>query len=267
MANLFLKQAKQYAATRPAYPPELFEFIASKTARHDLAWDVGTGSGQAIAPLAKLYKEVVGTDTSAQQLSYAPPLPNVRYVHTPADLPLAGIHAAVAPPSSVDVITVAQAFHWLDLPRFYADARSVLRAPHGVLAAWCYTEPRVDAGGAVDAAFWRLYEASQPHWAPNRKMVDDEYRSVEFPFDPVDGEAHTGPFEFSTERRMDLDDYLTYISSWSAYQTAKDKGVELLDEATVREFAAAWGGDRGVVKTVRYPVFLRIGKVRPESDV
>lgn len=52
MANLFLKQAKQYAATRPAYPPELFEFIASKTARHDLAWDVGTGSGQAIAPVS-----------------------------------------------------------------------------------------------------------------------------------------------------------------------------------------------------------------------
>jgi hypothetical protein len=95
-------------------------------------------------------------------------------------------------------------------------------------------------------------------------MVDGEYRGVHFPFDPVDGEAHTGPFEFSTERRMDLDDYLTYITSWSAYQTAKDKGVELLDEATVRGFQAAWGGDREV-KTVRYPIFLRIGKVRPES--
>ncbi|VAH40869.1 unnamed protein product [Triticum turgidum subsp. durum] len=47
MANLFLKQAKHYAAARPDYPAELFQFIASKTARHDLAWDVGTGSGQA----------------------------------------------------------------------------------------------------------------------------------------------------------------------------------------------------------------------------
>ena len=211
---------------------------------------------------------MVGTDTSAQQLSYAPALPNVRYVHTPPDLPLDALHAAVAPPGSVDVVTVAQAFHWLDLPRFYAQARSFLRpAPHGgVLAAWCYTEPRVDGGGAVDAVFWRLYRASQPHWAPNRKMVDDEYRGVDFPFDPVDGEDHTGPFEFSTEKKMNLDDYLTYITSWSAHQTAKEKGVELLDEATVEEFAAAWGGDRGEVKTVRYPVFLRIGKVRPEES-
>ncbi|KAM0913265.1 hypothetical protein ACQ4PT_012270 [Festuca glaucescens] len=266
MANLFLNQAKQYAATRPAYPMELFEFIASKTPRHDLAWDVGTGSGQAAASLAKLYKNVVGTDTSAQQLSYAPRLPNTRYVHTPPDLPLERLHADVAPPGSVDVVTVAQAFHWLDLPRFYAQARSVLRAaPHGVLAAWCYTEPRV--GAAVDAVFWRLYNASQPHWAPNRKMVDDEYRSVDFPFDPVEGEEHTGPFEFSTDRRMDLGDYLTYITSWSAYQTAKEKGVEMLDDDTVKDFAAAWGGDREEVKTVRYPIFLRIGKVRPaESD-
>ncbi|XP_040376030.1 putative methyltransferase DDB_G0268948 [Oryza brachyantha] len=274
MANLFLKQAKQYAATRPAYPPELFDFIASKTARRDLAWDVGSGSGQAIPPLAKLYKEVVATDTSAQQLSYAPRLPNVRYVHTPPDLPLAGIHSAVAPPGSVDLVTVAQAFHWLDLPRFYEQVRSVLRAAAappglrragaGVLAAWCYTEPCVDGGGAVDDAFWRLYSGSQPYWAPNRRLVDDRYAGVDFLFDPVDGETHTGPFEFSTERRMDLDDYLTYITSWSAYQTAKEKGVELLDEATVRGFAEAWGGDRAVVKTVRYPVFLRIGKVRPE---
>uniref|UniRef100_A0A0D9V059 Methyltransferase type 11 domain-containing protein n=1 Tax=Leersia perrieri TaxID=77586 RepID=A0A0D9V059_9ORYZ len=260
MANLFLKQAKQYAATRPAYPPELFEFISSKTARHDLAWDVGTGNGQAIPPLAKLYKEVVGTDTSEQQLSYAPRLPNVRYVHTPPDLPLAGIHAAVAPPGSADLVTVAQAFHWLDLPRFYSQVRSLLRPQQGVLAAWCYTEPCVDA--TVDDAFWRLYNRSQPYWAPNRRMVDDRYSGVEFPFDPVDGETHTGPFEFSTKRAMDLDAYLTYITSWSAYQTAKEKGVELLDEATVGEFVDAWGGDREVVRTVRYPVFLRIGKVQ-----
>ena len=47
MADLFIKQAEQYAEGRPSYPPEFFEFIASKTPSHDLAWDVGAGSGQA----------------------------------------------------------------------------------------------------------------------------------------------------------------------------------------------------------------------------
>lgn len=52
MAKLFIKQAKQYADTRPSYPDDLFQFIASKTPHHDLAWDVGTGSGQAAASVS-----------------------------------------------------------------------------------------------------------------------------------------------------------------------------------------------------------------------
>lgn len=47
MAELFIKQAAQYAEGRPSYPSELFEFIASKAPCHDQAWDVGTGNGQA----------------------------------------------------------------------------------------------------------------------------------------------------------------------------------------------------------------------------
>ena len=55
MADLFIKQAKQYAETRPDYPKELFEFIASKTPDHDLAWDVGTGNGQAAQSVSPLF--------------------------------------------------------------------------------------------------------------------------------------------------------------------------------------------------------------------
>lgn len=54
MANLFIKQAKQYAVARPSYPPELFRYIASKTPRHDLVWDVGTGTGQAASSVSFL---------------------------------------------------------------------------------------------------------------------------------------------------------------------------------------------------------------------
>jgi len=54
MAELFVNQAKQYAETRPSYPQELFQFIASKTPAHDLVWDVGTGSGQAVRSVSSL---------------------------------------------------------------------------------------------------------------------------------------------------------------------------------------------------------------------
>jgi hypothetical protein len=47
MAELFVKQGKEYADARPSYPPQLFQFIASKTPSHNRVWDVATGSGQA----------------------------------------------------------------------------------------------------------------------------------------------------------------------------------------------------------------------------
>lgn len=47
MAELFVKQAKAYASSRPTYPASLFSFLASLTPSHSLAWDVGTGNGQA----------------------------------------------------------------------------------------------------------------------------------------------------------------------------------------------------------------------------
>ncbi|KAJ4780411.1 S-adenosyl-L-methionine-dependent methyltransferases superfamily protein [Rhynchospora pubera] len=261
MADLFTnsKQAEKYAEARPNYPNELFDFIASKTPRHDLVWDVGTGSGQAAVVLAEKYKYVIGTDVSQQQLDHAQKLPNIRYVHTPDSLSLSDFQADVAPPDSVDLVTVAQALHWIDLPSFYEQVRSVLRKPDGVIAVWCYVEPVVDP--AVDAAFWRLYNWSQPYWAPQRKHVDERYRNLEFPFEPVQGEASTGPYEFVTEKKMNLNAFLTYIRSWSSYQTAKKKGVEMLSDETVADFMKAWGSDGEEVKTVKFPIFLKIGKV------
>ena len=49
--------------------------------------------------------------------------------------------------------------------------------------------------------------------------------------------------------------------SWSSYQTAKDKGVELLNDRVIEEFARAWNEDGTQSKTVVFPVHLRIGKV------
>ncbi|XP_068661061.1 uncharacterized protein [Aristolochia californica] len=260
MANLFNKQADLYSETRPTYPDDLFEFIASKTSNHLLAWDVGAGNGQAAVALARIYEKVVGTDTSAQQLSHAPKLPNVRYQQTAATISIPELEQAVAPRASVDLVTVAQAFHWFDLPSFYEQVNWILRRPGGVLAVWCYTEPQVD--DAVDDVFWKLYKESGPFWAPQRQMVDDRYRSVDFPFDPVEGEGHTGPFEFKGGKWMNLDKFLTYVRSWSAYQTAKEKGMELLKEEVIQDFQRAWGGDGSALKLVKFPVHLRIGRIR-----
>ncbi|KAG5555835.1 hypothetical protein RHGRI_006475 [Rhododendron griersonianum] len=267
MADLFHRQAKNYAESRPSYPEELFEFIASKTPNHDLVWDAGTGSGQAAKSINDSDHTLAGTDTSQEQLDYAPKLPNVRYQCTHPNIPLSELESIVAPPGTVDLVTIAAALHWFDLPTFYQQVKQVLKKPHGVIAAWCYTVR--EANGNIplvnekfDTLFRQFYANSQPYWDPARKLADDKYRGIDFPFEPVgDGANHTGPFEFTTERVIDLEGFLTFIRSWSAYQTAKEKGVELLSDDVVESFKRAWSEDGGDRKIVKSPIYLRIGKV------
>lgn len=259
MANLFLKQAKQYSQTRPGYPQQLFDFIVSKTPKHDLVWDVGTGSGQAATSLASVYKNVIGTDTSNKQLEFAPKLPNVRYECTSPNLPMSELEKKIGTESSVDLVTIAQALHWFNHEIFYDQVKWILKKPNGVVAAWCYTIPEID--DEFDPIFRKFYLESKPYWDLLRGIVDDQYKSIAFPFEPVDGCDHTGPFEFQSKKMMSLDEFFTYIRSWSAYQTAKEKGVELLNNGVMEEFRRAWKEDENGEKSVTYPVYLRIGKV------
>ncbi|KAF5180912.1 Methyltransferase, partial [Thalictrum thalictroides] len=121
--------------------------------------------------LAGVYKNVVGTDTSKQQLAFASKLPNIHYVQTPPNMPLSNLERKVAEHETVDLVTVAQAIHWFDLPTFYQQVKWVLKKPNGVLAVWCYLEPMVNE--AVDTVFWKMYNEFGPYLAPARKLVDD----------------------------------------------------------------------------------------------
>ena len=60
--DLFSKQAQDYARFRPQYPANLFEYLASLTTAHKLAWDCGTGSGQAAQGLVPYFEKIVATD-------------------------------------------------------------------------------------------------------------------------------------------------------------------------------------------------------------
>lgn len=261
MAELFNKQAKQYSESRPTYPEELFQFIASKTPCHDLAWDVGTGSGQAARTLAGIYKNVVATDTSPKQLEFALKLPNIRYQCTPPKMSIAELEQNVSAESSVDLVTSAAAMHWFDLPNFYQQVKWILKEPDGVIAAWSYTKAEINAS-AANALLQKLYDDSDPYIDPRaRFFLHDKYRTIDFPFQPVDGLDHTGPFEFKMEWLMDLDDCFAFIKSWAHYQAAKDTGVELLHDDFVQGFTRAWHEDGNPKKIATFRINLRIGKV------
>lgn len=270
MAELYRnrEQVKSYASCRPNYPPELFNFIYSKTTGRRLAWDVGTGSGQAAVSLSSAFDAVVATDSSPEQISHAPThLPNVRFVVTPPSLTTPDLHRLVAPPGSVDLITVATTLHWLDIPVFFAQAHTVLRRPGGVVAVWCYGCDLLIGGGRVESISYRIYESIFPYWEKDlREMVQDGYAGIEFPFEAVEGvEEGTSPVrKFAAEREMGVEELIRLWQTSTAYQRARKAGVELITEEVVEELNRAWveeEGDLNKKKMVRFPIRLRIGRV------
>jgi len=73
MKDRFSEHAKGYAAFRPTYPDELYDFLCSLVASFDVAWDVGTGSGVIALSLAAKIPEakVLGVDVSEDALALA----------------------------------------------------------------------------------------------------------------------------------------------------------------------------------------------------
>src|SRR4051794_34674393 len=171
----FSGHAADYREFRPAYPPELFTFLASVPPGRDLAWDCGTGSGQAAVPLAEHFARVFATDASAEQIANTEPHPKVEYAVAPAE-------ACPLPDTSADLVLVAQALHWFDHDRFYAEVRRACK-PGGIFAATCYYAPSV--GAEVDPVLRQWEEFIRPHWTPERVWVDDGYRTIPFPFEEL----------------------------------------------------------------------------------
>jgi ubiquinone/menaquinone biosynthesis C-methylase UbiE len=129
-SNHFAAVSNQYATARPTYPDELFAWLANHTPAREFAWGCACGSGQATLDLARYFAKVVGTDASAEQLAGAPVHPDIEWRKAPAEQ--SGLADA-----SVDLVVVAQAFHWFDQPRFVDEALRVLK-PGGILAVWSY---------------------------------------------------------------------------------------------------------------------------------
>lgn len=204
---------------------------------------MATGNGQAAVALAGHFERVLATDASPSQLRHAEPHSRVTY-----RVAVAGHDAD--PPRDVDLVTVAQALHWLDRPRFFEEARGALR-PRGLLAVWTYALCRIDE--AVDAVVRRLHhELLRGWWTPDRAMVDEGYRSIEFPF----RELH--PPAIAMTSRWDLARFRGYLDTWSAVRRfQRERGRDPLEEIGPA-LEDAWG-EPTQVREVTWPLTMRVG--------
>lgn len=241
----FSSQASAYARARPTYPRAFFAELARLAPGHSLAWDAGTGNGQAAVALAEFFERVVATEPGAAQLAEATPHPRVSY-HQAAE------RAPMLAEASVDLFTVAQAAHWFDRAAYYAEVRRLAR-PGAVVALWTYALCSVTP--EVDAEIYRFYdEVVGPYWPPERVHVANGYRDFAFPFVEL-------PFPpLSMELAWDLDGLVDYLATWSAVvRYRKDTGRDPLPD--LRAVLLPLWGEPEQERRITWPLAGRIGRV------
>ena len=243
----FSKQAQLYAQYRPKYPEEVYAYLASLAPGHSLAWDCGTGNGQAAIGLAAYFDRVYATDASAEQVSRAQPHEKVEYRVESAE------HVSLGD-SSVDLVTVAVAVHWFDFDEFYREVRRVLK-PDGILAVWTYSfteiSPEIDS---VVRTYY--YETLRGFWPERIHYLEEKYETLPFPFEEIASPS------FAMERNLNLAQYAGFLDSWSATQRYKEqKGHHPLG-VIWDELSAAWGNEKEP-RLVRWPLYFRIGRNNP----
>jgi SAM-dependent methyltransferase len=242
----FSAHAECYARSRPTYPPELFAFLTGLVREHHLAWDVGTGNGQAALWLARHFEKVIATDGSAEQIKHATPHERIEYRVTLAE-------DARIDAGTVDLVTIAQALHWFTLERFYEKVRLAAK-PEGIIAAWCYDIPRVNP--TIDAVCDHLYrDITGPYWPGDRKWIDEKFQTIWFPFE----EIRPTPI-FHCTASWTMSEYADYLESWSAVQRfRKDRGSSPT-QLIAADLEKAWeGSQRNIVK---WPIYMRVGFAR-----
>jgi SAM-dependent methyltransferase len=240
----FSGHSDQYAQSRPHYPEEIYTYLASIAPAPSLAWDCGTGNGQAAIGLAKHFDKVYATDASAEQISRAQAHENVEYHVEPAE------HISLND-SSVDLVTVAVAIHWFNFDEFYREVKRVLR-PAGILAAWTYSLTEITP--KIDPLVNRYYsEILKGYWPERIHYLEERYETLPFPFEEMI------PPRFVMEVDWSLIQFSGFLDSWSATQRYKAQNGSHPLEIIWPQLLAAWG-DENDQRLIRWPLHFRIGR-------
>ena len=200
--------SEKYAAFRPTYPPEIISHILKHVPVKSLALDVGCGTGQVVKLIATHFDRVVGVDPSDSQIKSAFQAPNVEYTVGAAE------SFRLSDSRAANLVTVAQALHWFDIPKFCARILQVMDT-NGVLAAWNYSTFRsipLACNEAIDELDTMLLRDG--FWPKERRHIDDNYACLI----PHITSSHFDLIETRTVHYLEhatVDHVINYLGTWS----------------------------------------------------
>ncbi|HKR07008.1 MAG TPA: class I SAM-dependent methyltransferase [Bacteroidia bacterium] len=244
MKDNFSKVANLYSQFRPSYPAALFDFLIPLVHSRKIAWDAGTGNGQIASELANYFEKIFATDLSEKQIKNAIIRKNIIYKVEKAEQTTFG-------DNEFDLITVAQAIHWFDFSKFYAEVKRTLK-PEGIIAVIGYGLCIIDqkADKIIDHLYSNILNS---YWDEERKYIDEHYKTIPFPFIEIPTPAFKSVYDWNLEQ------LIGFLNSWSAVQHYKDRNnnENPLDEI-INNLRSCW--QENEKKKVSFPAFLRVGK-------
>ncbi|XP_066542720.1 putative methyltransferase DDB_G0268948 [Hoplias malabaricus] len=207
---------------------------------HELAVDLGCGTGQNTRLLAPHFQKVLGIDVSECQVEEARVVPgftNITYSAGPAEeLPV--------PDGSVDLLTAASAAHWFDGKRFLKEADRVLK-PRGCMALFGYADNFTLNYGSCGDRLSNIYEelkrTLQPYTstqvAVSNSKLQDLYEAIPYP-DKERIEVIPVKEEVTVGNTVGL---LETYSTFQAFHRADPQAAASLLESTMTTFLKEMG--------------------------
>ena len=198
--TVFDRVADEYAAGRPGYPPALFDALArlaGRPLRGAVAVDIGAGTGIASRALAGRGARVLAVEPGAAMVALLRAAsPGVTAVRgTGEALPVRD--------GAADLVTYAQAWHWMEPARALREATRALR-PGGTVAAW-WNMPNMAAAWVREMED-RLAAACPDYHPPVTPRAADTFAAYGL-------NARTADLAWT--RRVPLADFLAHLRSLS----------------------------------------------------
>ncbi len=241
----FSKQSGIYKKYRPTYPKELYDDLFKLTQARNECWDCGTGNGQVATELSKHFNNVYATDISEPQISNADQRNNIVYK-------VERVENTSFKDNQFDLVTVAQAIHWFDIPEFNKEIKRVTKNG-GLVCIWGYGLLKIEK--TLDDIIDQFYnEIVGPYWNLERKYIDDAYASINLDFKEI-----TLIKEYSINVKWSLEELEGFFNSWSSVQNYINANGENPVQWIMSRVNKYW--ENGTTKEIRFPIFTRIGKV------
>lgn len=216
----FSDRVDDYERYRPGYPVALRDWLALRAGLRPGApvADIGAGTGLFTRELLEAGLQVTAVEPNAAMRAVAERQfaghPGFRSVEGTAE-------RTTLDDRSVELITVAQAFHWFEPAATRAEFERILRSEGSVALIW--NVRRID--GAFAQAYERLLLETCPAYADGVPVQADAARVAAF-FAPAEAE----PASFDYEQRLDFDGLRGRLLSSSYTPKAGDpRRAPLLD--------------------------------------